>query len=120
MAMIAAPNRPESNRNRTAQASARVQGLTIVPSTVDCEEIGRRSRLGHGRLALTHFSCGVDHRHRTGKRRAGYQCSYIYSTLCIPLSIKYIECTEMAITEFMLFVLTATLRGMFLCGANDL
>jgi len=25
----------------------------------------------------------------------------------------------MAITEFLLFVLTATLGGMFLCGAND-
>ncbi|VAI38075.1 unnamed protein product [Triticum turgidum subsp. durum] len=33
---------------------------------------------------------------------------------------KYIECTEMAITEFLLFVLTATLGGMFLCGANNL
>ncbi|KAL8242153.1 hypothetical protein R6Q59_012455, partial [Mikania micrantha] len=32
----------------------------------------------------------------------------------------YIECTEMAITEFLLFVLTATIGGMFLCGANDL
>nr|YP_010641312.1 NADH-plastoquinone oxidoreductase subunit 2 [Saxifraga glabricaulis]YP_010641327.1 NADH-plastoquinone oxidoreductase subunit 2 [Saxifraga glabricaulis]WBQ54379.1 NADH-plastoquinone oxidoreductase subunit 2 [Saxifraga glabricaulis]WBQ54394.1 NADH-plastoquinone oxidoreductase subunit 2 [Saxifraga glabricaulis] len=42
------------------------------------------------------------------------------STLCIPISVEYIECTEMAITEFMLFVLTATLGGMFLCGANDL
>nr|QGA84920.1 NADH-plastoquinone oxidoreductase subunit 2 [Entada rheedei] len=42
------------------------------------------------------------------------------STLCIPLSGEYIECTEMAITEFLLFVLTATLGGMFLCGANDL
>nr|QYJ54880.1 NADH-plastoquinone oxidoreductase subunit 2 [Diplandrorchis sinica]QYJ54893.1 NADH-plastoquinone oxidoreductase subunit 2 [Diplandrorchis sinica] len=41
------------------------------------------------------------------------------STLCIPLSVEYIECTEMAITEFMLFVLTATLGGIFLCGAND-
>ncbi|KAJ0753795.1 NAD(P)H-quinone oxidoreductase subunit 2 B [Helianthus annuus] len=30
------------------------------------------------------------------------------STLCIPLSIEYIECTEMAITEFLLFILTAT------------
>ncbi|GAV76610.1 LOW QUALITY PROTEIN: Oxidored_q1 domain-containing protein [Cephalotus follicularis] len=40
------------------------------------------------------------------------------STLCIPLSVEYIECTEMAITEFLLFVLT--LGGMFLCGANDL
>ncbi|XBI20646.1 hypothetical protein VPH35_061895 [Triticum aestivum] len=42
------------------------------------------------------------------------------STLCIPLSVEYIECTEMAITEFLLFVLIATLGGMFLCGANDL
>nr|YP_009467979.1 NADH-plastoquinone oxidoreductase subunit 2 [Alopecurus arundinaceus]YP_009467994.1 NADH-plastoquinone oxidoreductase subunit 2 [Alopecurus arundinaceus]YP_010507187.1 NADH dehydrogenase subunit B [Alopecurus pratensis]YP_010507202.1 NADH dehydrogenase subunit B [Alopecurus pratensis]AVA08257.1 NADH-plastoquinone oxidoreductase subunit 2 [Alopecurus arundinaceus]AVA08272.1 NADH-plastoquinone oxidoreductase subunit 2 [Alopecurus arundinaceus]QSQ71940.1 NADH dehydrogenase subunit B [Alopecur len=42
------------------------------------------------------------------------------STLCIPLSVEYIECTEMAITEFLLFVLTATLGGIFLCGANDL
>nr|YP_009040449.1 NADH-plastoquinone oxidoreductase subunit 2 [Neyraudia reynaudiana]YP_009040466.1 NADH-plastoquinone oxidoreductase subunit 2 [Neyraudia reynaudiana]YP_009411262.1 NADH-plastoquinone oxidoreductase subunit 2 [Triraphis longipes]YP_009411277.1 NADH-plastoquinone oxidoreductase subunit 2 [Triraphis longipes]YP_009655844.1 NdhB [Triraphis mollis]YP_009655859.1 NdhB [Triraphis mollis]AGW46783.1 NADH-plastoquinone oxidoreductase subunit 2 [Neyraudia reynaudiana]AGW46801.1 NADH-plastoquinone ox len=42
------------------------------------------------------------------------------STLCIPLSVEYIECTEMPITEFLLFVLTATLGGMFLCGANDL
>ncbi|KAK8359166.1 hypothetical protein V6Z12_A04G076400 [Gossypium hirsutum] len=42
------------------------------------------------------------------------------STLCIPLSVEYIECTEMAIVEFLLFVLTATLGGMFLCGANDL
>nr|QTZ17976.1 NADH-plastoquinone oxidoreductase subunit 2 [Pseudocodon vinciflorus]QTZ17997.1 NADH-plastoquinone oxidoreductase subunit 2 [Pseudocodon vinciflorus] len=41
------------------------------------------------------------------------------STLCIPLSVEYIECTEMALTEFLLFVLTATLGGMFLCGAND-
>nr|WPN87144.1 NADH dehydrogenase subunit B [Jasminum nudiflorum]WPN87160.1 NADH dehydrogenase subunit B [Jasminum nudiflorum] len=41
------------------------------------------------------------------------------STLCIPLSVEYIECTEMPITEFLLFVLTATLGGMFLCGAND-
>nr|YP_010365509.1 NADH-plastoquinone oxidoreductase subunit 2 [Pereskia aculeata]UOU85454.1 NADH-plastoquinone oxidoreductase subunit 2 [Pereskia aculeata]WRH31716.1 NADH-plastoquinone oxidoreductase subunit 2 [Pereskia aculeata] len=42
------------------------------------------------------------------------------STLCIPLSVEYIECTEMALTEFLLFVFTATLGGMFLCGANDL
>nr|YP_009046866.1 NADH-plastoquinone oxidoreductase subunit 2 [Trifolium subterraneum]AID67351.1 NADH-plastoquinone oxidoreductase subunit 2 [Trifolium subterraneum] len=42
------------------------------------------------------------------------------STLSIPLSIEYIECTEMAITEFLLFILTATLGGMFLCSANDL
>nr|WOC91131.1 NADH-plastoquinone oxidoreductase subunit 2 [Utricularia cucullata]WOC91139.1 NADH-plastoquinone oxidoreductase subunit 2 [Utricularia cucullata] len=42
------------------------------------------------------------------------------STLCIPLSVEYIECTEMAITEFLLFILTATLGAMFLCVANDL
>nr|YP_010379713.1 NADH-plastoquinone oxidoreductase subunit 2 [Astragalus obscurus]UCS40854.1 NADH-plastoquinone oxidoreductase subunit 2 [Astragalus obscurus] len=42
------------------------------------------------------------------------------STLCIPLSVEYIECTEMAITEFLLFILTATLGGLFLCSANDL
>ncbi|XP_060668187.1 NAD(P)H-quinone oxidoreductase subunit 2 A, chloroplastic-like [Ziziphus jujuba] len=42
------------------------------------------------------------------------------STLCIPLPIKYIECTKMAITEFLLFVLTATLGGMFLCDVHDL
>ncbi|KAK6768830.1 hypothetical protein RDI58_033929 [Solanum bulbocastanum] len=36
------------------------------------------------------------------------------STLCIPLSVEYIECTEMAITEFLLF------GECFLCGANDL
>nr|YP_009435181.1 NADH dehydrogenase subunit 2 [Lobelia linearis]YP_009435200.1 NADH dehydrogenase subunit 2 [Lobelia linearis]ATG25183.1 NADH dehydrogenase subunit 2 [Lobelia linearis]ATG25202.1 NADH dehydrogenase subunit 2 [Lobelia linearis] len=42
------------------------------------------------------------------------------STICIPLAVEYIECTEMAITEFLLFVLTATLGGIFLCGANDL
>ncbi|KAE9584771.1 NAD(P)H-quinone oxidoreductase subunit 2 A [Lupinus albus] len=41
------------------------------------------------------------------------------STLCIPLFVEYIVCTQMAITEFLLFVLTATLGGMFLCGAND-
>ena len=42
------------------------------------------------------------------------------STLCIPLSVEYIECTEMVITEFLLFILIATLEGMFLCDANDL
>ncbi|KAL1120435.1 hypothetical protein V6Z11_D01G165200 [Gossypium hirsutum] len=42
------------------------------------------------------------------------------SNLCIPLFVEYIEYTEMAIAEFLLFVLIATLRGMFLCGANDL
>ncbi|KAK8928997.1 hypothetical protein KSP39_PZI017792 [Platanthera zijinensis] len=42
------------------------------------------------------------------------------STLRIPLSIEYIECTKMAITQFLLFLLTTTLRRMFLCGVNDL
>ena len=45
---------------------------------------------------------------------------FIMFNLCIPLSLEYIECTEMVITEFLLFILTATLGGMFLCGANDL
>nr|YP_009240128.1 NADH-plastoquinone oxidoreductase subunit 2 [Sciadopitys verticillata]AMO00713.1 NADH-plastoquinone oxidoreductase subunit 2 [Sciadopitys verticillata]BAW34547.1 NADH-plastoquinone oxidoreductase subunit 2 [Sciadopitys verticillata]BCK60716.1 NADH-plastoquinone oxidoreductase subunit 2 [Sciadopitys verticillata] len=40
--------------------------------------------------------------------------------LCIPLSVEYIHCTKMAITEFLLFILIAALGGMFLCGANDL
>ena len=41
-------------------------------------------------------------------------------TLCIPLSVEYNECTKMAIIEFLLFVLTTTLGGMFLCCANNL
>ncbi|TYH83310.1 hypothetical protein ES332_D02G124100v1 [Gossypium tomentosum] len=40
--------------------------------------------------------------------------------LMIDSTSEYIECTKMAIVEFMLFVLTTTLGGMFLCGANDL
>ncbi|KAL4294139.1 hypothetical protein AHAS_Ahas18G0198300 [Arachis hypogaea] len=42
------------------------------------------------------------------------------STICIPLLVEYIECIEMALTEFLLFVLTATLGGIFLYDANDL
>nr|BBF90984.1 NADH-plastoquinone oxidoreductase subunit 2 [Lepidothamnus intermedius] len=42
------------------------------------------------------------------------------SILCIPLSVEYILCTKLAVTEFLLFILTAALGGMFLCGANDL
>uniref|UniRef100_A0A3Q7EBP6 Uncharacterized protein n=1 Tax=Solanum lycopersicum TaxID=4081 RepID=A0A3Q7EBP6_SOLLC len=45
---------------------------------------------------------------------------FLCSTLCIPLSVEYIKCTEMAIIEFLLFVLIDTLGGMFLCGANNL
>lgn len=42
------------------------------------------------------------------------------SILCIPLSIDFIECTKLSIIEFLIFILTATIGGMFLCGANDL
>nr|UGN11259.1 NADH dehydrogenase subunit B [Pterobryopsis orientalis] len=42
------------------------------------------------------------------------------SILCIPLSMDFIECTKLSITEFLIFILTATIGGMFLCGANDL
>jgi NADH:ubiquinone oxidoreductase subunit 2 (subunit N) len=42
------------------------------------------------------------------------------SILCIPLSIDFIECTQLSIIEFLVFILTATIGGMFLCGANDL
>nr|YP_010589330.1 NADH dehydrogenase subunit B [Isoetes wormaldii]WAB48157.1 NADH dehydrogenase subunit B [Isoetes wormaldii] len=41
------------------------------------------------------------------------------SALCIPLSVEYIQCTKMAVMEFLLLILTATSGGMFLCGAND-
>nr|YP_009659388.1 NADH dehydrogenase subunit 2 [Riccia fluitans]QCR64574.1 NADH dehydrogenase subunit 2 [Riccia fluitans]QYB18390.1 NADH dehydrogenase subunit 2 [Riccia fluitans]WKW95003.1 NADH dehydrogenase subunit 2 [Riccia fluitans] len=42
------------------------------------------------------------------------------SILCLPLSIEYIKCIKMPITEFLIFILTATVGGMVLCGANDL
>lgn len=42
------------------------------------------------------------------------------SILCIPLSIEYIKCIKMPIPEFLIFILTATIGAMFLCGANDL
>lgn len=42
------------------------------------------------------------------------------SILSIPLSIDFIKCTKLSITEFFIFLLTATTGGMFLCGANDL
>lgn len=34
--------------------------------------------------------------------------------------MEYIECTKMAITKFLLFVVIATLGGIFVCGANEL
>ncbi|KAJ8441766.1 hypothetical protein Cgig2_009012 [Carnegiea gigantea] len=42
------------------------------------------------------------------------------STLCIRLYVEYTKCTEMALTKFLLFVLIATLGGMFLNCVNDL
>nr|YP_010881236.1 NADH-plastoquinone oxidoreductase subunit 2 [Fossombronia foveolata]WIA67189.1 NADH-plastoquinone oxidoreductase subunit 2 [Fossombronia foveolata] len=42
------------------------------------------------------------------------------SPLCLPLAVGYVECTKMAISEFLVFVLAGTAGGMFLCGANDL
>lgn len=42
-----------------------------------------------------------------------------YHVQYIPLSIEYTEYAEMAIMEFLLFVLTATLVGMFLCSVNE-
>lgn len=42
------------------------------------------------------------------------------SILCISLSIDFIHCTKLSIIEFLIFILTATAGGMFLCGANDL
>ncbi|KAK8365059.1 hypothetical protein V6Z11_A02G027200 [Gossypium hirsutum] len=42
------------------------------------------------------------------------------STLCISLSVEYIEGTKMTIVEFLFFVVTITLGGMFLYSANDL
>jgi NADH:ubiquinone oxidoreductase subunit 2 (subunit N) len=42
------------------------------------------------------------------------------SILCIPLSLDFIECTKSSMTEFLIFILTATIGGMSLCGANDL
>lgn len=42
------------------------------------------------------------------------------SLLCIPLALEYIECTGLAIPEFLIFILTTTVGGMFLCNANDL
>jgi len=42
------------------------------------------------------------------------------SMICIPMALEYTECTGMAIPEFLIFILTATVGGMFLCGANDL
>nr|UPO65506.1 NADH dehydrogenase subunit 2 [Teilingia granulata] len=42
------------------------------------------------------------------------------SALCIPLSTEYIRRSGMTNAEFLIFLLTATVGGMFLCAANDL
>nr|QWW92412.1 NADH-plastoquinone oxidoreductase subunit 2 [Lopholejeunea zollingeri] len=42
------------------------------------------------------------------------------SMLCIPLGVEYIERTGLAIPEFLIFILTTVIGGMFLCNANDL
>ena len=42
------------------------------------------------------------------------------SALCIPLSTEYIRRSGMTNAEFLILLLSATIGGMFLCGANDL
>lgn len=42
------------------------------------------------------------------------------SIICIPMALEYTECTGMAIPEFLIFILGATVGGMLLCSANDL
>jgi NAD(P)H-quinone oxidoreductase subunit 2 len=42
------------------------------------------------------------------------------SVICIPLSTEYIRRSGVAMSEFLVFLLTATLGAMFVCGANDL
>lgn len=42
------------------------------------------------------------------------------SAICIPLSTEYVRRSGAAISEFLIFLLTATLGGMFVCAANDL
>nr|YP_005352923.1 NADH-plastoquinone oxidoreductase subunit 2 [Mankyua chejuensis]ADZ47955.1 NADH-plastoquinone oxidoreductase subunit 2 [Mankyua chejuensis]AJJ48585.1 NADH dehydrogenase subunit 2 [Mankyua chejuensis] len=44
----------------------------------------------------------------------------ICTLLCIPLSVNYMQCVGMPITETLLFILVAALGGMLLCSANDL
>ena len=44
----------------------------------------------------------------------------ISTILSILISEEYIKRSGMAIAEFLIFVLTATIGALFLCGANDL
>ena len=43
----------------------------------------------------------------------------ICSLLSVPSSVDYVRCTKTALTEFLLFVSTAGLGGMFPCRADD-
>jgi NAD(P)H-quinone oxidoreductase subunit 2 len=50
-----------------------------------------------------------------------FRCLLTFSSaLCIPLSEEYIKRSGMTNAEFLILLLTATIGGMFLCGANDL
>jgi NAD(P)H-quinone oxidoreductase subunit 2 len=42
------------------------------------------------------------------------------SAICIPLSTEYIRRAGVSISEFLIFLLSATLGAMFVCAANDL
>jgi NADH:ubiquinone oxidoreductase subunit 2 (subunit N) len=42
------------------------------------------------------------------------------SGICILLSTEYVRRSGVAMSEFLIFLLTATLGGMFVCAANDL
>ena len=42
------------------------------------------------------------------------------AAITIPMSLRYIQQSGTALSEFMAILLTATLGGMFLCGANEL
>lgn len=50
-----------------------------------------------------------------------FRCLITFSSaLCIPLSIEYVQRSGVAISEFLIFLLTATLGAMFVCAGNDL
>ena len=44
----------------------------------------------------------------------------VSTALTIPMSIRYVQQSGTSLAEFIAIMLTATLGGMFLCGANDL
>nr|QWW92838.1 NADH-plastoquinone oxidoreductase subunit 2 [Herbertus javanicus] len=50
-----------------------------------------------------------------------FQIFIVFSSMiCIPMALEYIKCTGMAIPEFLIFILAATIGAMLLCSANDL